>query len=90
MTFLRPFSASRPGRGPGGNVDDTSVVSAVDWLPTVLALANVTVPPALADSLRGHDISATFVGKGAPAPRPAHKPLLWEWYGNFDIILDHL
>jgi arylsulfatase A-like enzyme len=81
-----PFVMAWPGHGPKGRVDDTSVVSAVDWFPTVLALANLTstVDPALQATFRGHDISATFMGEGAVVQRPADKPLLWEWRYNIE------
>lgn len=76
-----PFMMAWPSHGPGGNVDDATVASGVDWMPTVIALANLTsvVDPKFQATLRGHDISQTFVGKGIPALRPNEKPLLWEW-----------
>jgi len=71
------------GNGPPqrGRVDDHSLVSAVDWLPTVLALAGVPAGE-VTPSLRGHDISATFTGPGRSLGRPADKPLLWEYRGG--------
>jgi len=71
---VRTFGLLRwPGRVPAGRVDDTSVVSAVDWLPTVCKLAGVTVPADLQPD--GEDVSDIWFGKS----RPRSKPLYWEW-----------
>ncbi len=60
-----------PARVPAGRVDETSVVSGVDFLPTVCALAGVE-PPA---GLDGEDVSDVLLG----SPRPRRGPLFWEW-----------
>lgn len=46
---IRTFGLVRwPGRVPSGRVDTTSVVSAVDFLPTIASLAGVQLPGDLA------------------------------------------
>lgn len=62
-----------PGRIAAGRVDDTSIVSSVDWLPTLCKLAGAKLPPDL--QLDGEDVSDILLGR----PRPRAKPLFWEW-----------
>lgn len=62
------------GGVPAGQVDETSVVGAVDLFPTFCSLAGVK-PPAGA-KFDGQDMSAAFRGK--PASKRAN-PLLWEY-----------
>lgn len=62
-----------PGHVPAGAIDDTSVVAAVDWLPTACKLAGVTVPAE--HKLDGENMSDVFLGK----PRARSTPLMWEW-----------
>ena len=64
-----------PGRVPAGRVDKTSVLSAVDWLPTVCGLAGVNVPDIRPD---GEDVSDILMGKS----RPRKGPLFWQWRGS--------
>lgn len=71
---IRTFGLVRwPGHVAAGRVDDTSVISGVDWLPTICKLAGVTVP----DSIQadGEDVSDIWLGQ----PRARRKPLYWEW-----------
>jgi arylsulfatase A-like enzyme len=70
-----PFIVRGPGVRPG-HVDDTSIVSGVDWLPTVCALAGVTLPKGLV--LDGEDVSGTWHGRA----RERTRPLMWEWRGE--------
>ena len=66
---------------PPGGVDHT-VLSANDWLPTVLSIARVPLPADLA--LDGEDMSAVFLrnATGQRAPTARTKPVFWEWrYG---------
>jgi N-acetylgalactosamine-6-sulfatase len=75
---IRTFGLVRwPGKVPAGRVDETSVVGAVDFLPTIAALAGVAVP----DSVKpdGQDLSPLWLGGG---PIPREKPLHWEWLFN--------
>ena len=70
-----PCIARWPGRIPADRVDKTSVIAAVDWLPTVCSLAGVQVPDIKPD---GEDISDILQG----ATRPRRRPLFWEWRAN--------
>lgn len=58
------------GRVPAGRVDDLNVLSALDWLPTVAALARIAPP-----SVDGEDVSEVFLG----GKRERSRPLFWEW-----------
>ncbi len=67
-----PFIVRWPGTTPAGKVNDTSVVSGVDWLPTVCSLAGVNLPGGahfdgenMSQALRGSTVKRT-------------KPLMWE------------
>ncbi len=74
---VRTFGLVRwPGRVPAGRVDETSVVGAVDFLPTVCALAGVPLPPGLKPD--GEDMSDLWLG----GSRPRARPLFWEWLFN--------
>jgi len=70
-----------PGKVPAGRVDKTSVIGAVDWLPTVCSLAGVTMPSSGQGStgrLDGEDVTDILKGKS----RPRQRPLFWEWRGG--------
>jgi hypothetical protein len=57
-------------------VDDTNIMGAVDWLPTICKLAGVALP---ADAqIDGEDVSDIWLGKS----RPRSRPLYWEWLFN--------
>lgn len=72
---IRTFGLVRwPGRVPAGRVDETSVVGAVDFLPTVCALAGVEVPASVSPD--GEDLSSLWRGGGS---QPRLKTLHWEW-----------
>jgi N-acetylgalactosamine-6-sulfatase len=68
-----PLIVRWPGRIPAGRVDARSVLTAVDFLPSLCALAGVNVP----DELRpdGEDVSDILCGQ----VRPRRRPILWEW-----------
>ena len=65
-----------PGRVPAGRVDDESVLTGVDWLPTACALAGAEPPAGL--KLDGEDVRDMLLGK----PRPRRKAIFWEWRGG--------
>jgi N-acetylgalactosamine-6-sulfatase len=69
-----PFLARWPGRIGARRVEDRSVVSAVDFLPTLARLAGVAPPR----ELDGEDMSGVLLGK----PRSRTTPLMWEWRFN--------
>jgi arylsulfatase A-like enzyme len=64
-----------PGHVPAGRRDAESVITAVDFLPTVCRLAGANVPDIKPD---GEDVSDVLLGK----PRPRRKPIFWEWRGG--------
>ncbi len=70
-----PCIARWPGKIPPGRVDETSVMTGVDWLPTMCGIAGVKVPDIKPD---GEDVSDMLMGKS----RARKKPIMWEWrYG---------
>lgn len=67
-----PCIARWPGDVPAGRVDRTSVIAAVDWLPTVCSIAGAPMRGVQPD---GEDVSDILRGKG----RRRKRPLFWEW-----------
>lgn len=74
-----PLIIRRPGHVPAARVDDVTVMAAVDYLPTVCALAGVEPPAA---ELDGEDMSAAF--RGTAVSRAG--PIFWE-YGRDESYL---
>ena len=72
-----PFIARWPGHVPAGRVDETTVLHAVDMMPTLAAIGGARVP----DGYRGDGIDLTAALKGEAITR--EKPLFWE-YGRND------
>src|SRR5262245_45752160 len=72
-----PFIARWPDHVLAGRVDETTVISAVDLLPTFCALAGAAIPSNV--SLDGEDQSAALLGK-PKAERS--RPLFWEYGRN--------
>ncbi len=68
-----PYIVRWPGHVPANRVDGTSVLAAVDFLPSVCRLTGVEVPEGHA--LDGEDVSDILTG----ASRPRRTPLMWEW-----------
>lgn len=66
-----PFIVRWPGHVPAGRVDEASVISGIDWLPTVCTLAGAPVDAAQFD---GEDVSAAWLGR----VHRRTKPLLWK------------
>jgi arylsulfatase A-like enzyme len=71
-----PFIARWPGHVPAGRVDEETVFSAVDLLPTLCAVAGAPLPGGAA--LDGEDLSAALLGKAITRQRP----LFWEYGRN--------
>jgi len=69
-----PFIARWPGKIPAGKIDDVSMMSAVDLLPTFCELAGVQLP----GSYRPDGVSqvATLMGKPYPV---RETPLFWKF-----------
>ncbi len=72
-----PFMVRWPGHVPAARVDDTTVLHAVDMLPTLASIAGANMPAGYASD--GENFGAALLGK--PATRA--KPLFWE-YGRND------
>lgn len=70
-----PLIVRWPGKVKAGRVDDTAVLAAVDFLPTVCKLASVEMPGIQPD---GEDVSDVLLGE----PRPRTKAVFWEWRGG--------
>lgn len=66
-----PLIVRWPGHVPAGRVDDRSVTSGIDWLPTLCAITSAPIDAAAFD---GEDVSAAWLG-GTHARR---KPLFWK------------
>lgn len=73
-----PLLARWPGRIPSGRVDEASVVTAVDFLPTCCRFAGQPTPKEW--QLDGEDMSDVLSGRS----RPRTKAIAWEW--RFPII----
>ncbi len=67
-----PWIVRWPGRVPAGRTDEQSVLSGVDWLPTLCAITGVLIN---ASDFDGEDTSASWFGKGTHVRT---KPLLWK------------
>ena len=76
-----PFIARWKGHIEPGTVDETSVLSALDLLPTFCSLAGITIPDGYAPD--GEDISDILTG----GTRSRRTPLFWEW--RFDGVGQH-
>lgn len=71
-----PFIVRWPGVTPQGLKDSTSVITAVDLLPTFLDIAGVKMPADFQPD--GENVVAAF--KGIQIER--EKPIFWEWKGG--------
>jgi N-acetylgalactosamine-6-sulfatase len=67
-----PFIIRWPGHVPAGRVDEKSVCSLVDWLPTICQITGTSLPRIEFD---GEDVSAAWLGKETHVRT---KPLLWK------------
>ncbi len=77
----QPLVVRWPGKVRAGAFDQTSVLGAVDFLPTVCSIAGVPAPAGV--TLDGEDVSDILLTGTA---RPRRGPLFWEWrfqvFGN--------
>jgi N-acetylgalactosamine-6-sulfatase len=67
-----PFVVRWPGHVPAKRVDEKSVLSGADWLPTLCAIAGVKIN---ANDFDGEDVSAAWLGNKAHV---RVTPLLWK------------
>ena len=70
-----PWIIRWPGHVAAGRVDTESVVTAVDFLPTVCGLAGVAIPSEL--KLDGEDGGDILLGRSRSRSRT--RPIMWEW-----------
>ncbi|MGH7127282.1 MAG: sulfatase family protein, partial [Planctomycetaceae bacterium] len=68
-----PLIVRWPGEVPAGRIDEESVVTAVDVLPTLGRLAGIELPNGHQGD--GEDISDILRGQS----RPRSTPICWEW-----------
>jgi arylsulfatase A-like enzyme len=73
-----PFIARWPGQIAAGKVDHTSLISAVDLLPTFCEIAGAQPPPSYVPD--GVSQVATLKGRAAPS---RSKPLFWRIGANW-------
>ena len=71
-----PFIVRWPNVAPAGRIDRSSVITAVDLLPTFLEAAGVALP----DEVEADGESALAAFKGEEFERT--KPIYWEWRGG--------
>jgi arylsulfatase A-like enzyme len=71
-----PFIAWWPGVTPGGRVNEKTVISAIDLMPTLAAICGAKLPPDYTPD--GEDMTAAI--KGETPTRT--KPLFWEYGRN--------
>ncbi|MDC0284715.1 sulfatase-like hydrolase/transferase, partial [Mariniblastus sp.] len=71
-----PFIVRWPGVVPAGKTDATSVLTAVDLLPTFLEIASVKLPVGFVPD--GESAVSALKGEGFERI----KPILWEWRGG--------
>jgi arylsulfatase A-like enzyme len=67
-----PFIIRWPGHVPAGRVDEKSVLSGADWLPSLCQITGTPLPKIAFD---GEDVSAAWLGK---EENVRTKPLLWK------------
>jgi N-acetylgalactosamine-6-sulfatase len=70
-----PFIVRWPGKAPAGTVDKTTVINAVDLLPTFLAVAGVPLPERYKPD--GENMLAALLGES----RQRSKAIFYEWRG---------
>ena len=72
-----PFIAQWKGHIPANHINRETVISGVDWLPTVAALAGIELPADYTSD--GQDVSTSLGGDAMER----EKPLFWEWRFGF-------
>ena len=77
-----PFIISWPDKVPKDKVDETSVIHATDWLPTVASVCNVKLPEGIYD---GTDVKAAFFGRKFERS----KDIYWTQAGSVAILSEN-
>jgi arylsulfatase A-like enzyme len=70
-----PFLVWWPGTAPAGRVNEQTVFTAVDLLPSLCKVAGASIPRELTSQLDGEDLSSAFRGR---SPRRG-KAVFWEY-----------
>ena len=68
-----PFIVRWPGMIPAGRVNEHSVISSLDWLPTVASIAGISYNE---DQFEGENVLDIWQG----SDRSRHNPLIWGTY----------
>ncbi len=71
-----PFIVRWPGHTPAGARNDTTVLTAVDMLPTLCAAAGVNLPADYQSD--GENLLSAIQGK----PTTRTRPIFWQWKGR--------
>ena len=71
-----PFFVRWPGRVPAGRKNETTVITAVDLLPTFCAAAGIQLPGDYQPD--GENMLAALLGQDVSRTRP----IFWEWRGS--------
>ena len=72
-----PFIVRWPEGGiAGGKLNEKTVVSGADFLPTVCELAGASLPDKFLNSIRGQSVASAFKGD---LELIRERPLMWEW-----------
>jgi N-acetylgalactosamine-6-sulfatase len=71
-----PFIVRWPGKTPAGKTNDTTVIAAVDLLPTFCRAAGIDLPDGYQSD--GQDLLDAFLGKA----QRRTKSIYWEWTGS--------
>jgi len=78
---IRTLAIARwPGHIPADRMDESSVITGVDWLPTVLSLASIPMP-SMSISADGEDRSPAFM-----KPTARTRPIFWERRRDINTI----
>lgn len=70
-----PFIAHWPGNIPAGQLDETTVMSMADFLPTFAELLNLEIPEHARDQISGESLAPAFRGQ----PTVRQNPIFWEY-----------
>ncbi len=71
-----PFLVRWPAGTPAGKVNDRTIISGVDLLPTLCDLAGVSLPEEVRKTMRGESMAPAIRGEGSFRRSGA---LMWEW-----------